>query len=129
MVTERSGKIWGGQEGKRMKNRHVQVKVRSANALLNPGNVGQKEARNRSTCQGSALSLALLAPGLGFGSLQSLKHTFHVLGREYTPQISAQSKDGACQYCMHFSQASRVLGRKKANGYLKVFVFSDSCCG
>lgn len=42
-------------------------------------------------------------------------HTlFHVLGSEYTTQISAQSKDGACQCCTHFfSEHARVKERKR----------------
>lgn len=89
------------------------MEVGSPKVLPNPGNVGQKEARNRSACQGLTVSLALLTPALGFGSLQTVRHTFPVLGREYTTQTSAQSKDGACQHCTHFSEASRALGREK----------------
>ena len=55
-------------------------------------------------------------------------HTlFHVLGSEYTTQISAQSKDGACQCCTHFfSEYARVKEGKRWRLF-KVFLFSDSC--
>lgn len=48
------------------------MEVGSAKVLLNPGNVGQKEARNKSTCQALTVSLALIAPGLGFESPQPM---------------------------------------------------------